>query len=77
VARKPKPVEELPDDYRQIIHLACSKRTLMNLDTIVKRHARDPLLGPMKGVEVGREQAARYAIAYCAEHGPARISTTD
>lgn len=74
MSRKPKPADERPDDYRQIMHLSLGKPDLVSLDKIVERMSSDPLLGPMK-IEGGREKAARYAIAYCAKHGPARITT--
>lgn len=74
MSRKPKPADERPDDYRQIMHLGLGKTDLVSLDKIVERMTSDPLLGPMK-IEGGREKAARYAIAYCAKHGPARITT--
>jgi hypothetical protein len=75
VSRTPKPSKDLPEDHRQIIHLAVDKTDLANLEKIVERFKRDPLVGPMK-VDAGREKAARYAIAWCAENGPARISAT-
>ena len=76
VSRKPKPTEALPDDHRQTIHVAAGKTTLVALDKIVERFIRDPLVGPMN-IEPGRGKAARYAIAWCAENGPERISARE
>lgn len=73
--RKPKPSDELPEDHQQTMHLKLDKTDLASLDAIVARMKRDPILGRMK-VDLGRQNAARWAIAYCIEHMPARFTTT-
>lgn len=74
MGRTPKPTDELPEDHEQTIHVRVNKRALMNLDKIRERMKRDPLIGPMH-INPGRARAVLYAIAQCAEHGPARISS--
>lgn len=75
MSRKPKPTDELPDDHKQTLHLLLYKADLVRLDKIVGQMKRDPRLGPMR-IEPGREKAALYAIARCAENGPERITST-
>lgn len=55
------------------MQVALGATDLENLDIILGRMKRDPLLGPME-VELGRAKATRYAIAWCAKHGPERIT---
>jgi hypothetical protein len=66
---------ERPAGYRQSMHIGLDATDLANLDKILGRMKSDPLLGRLKA-ELGREKATRYAIAYCAEHMPARITAT-
>lgn len=63
-----------PEGYRQSMHIGLDATDLANLEKIIDRIKRDPLIGRLKE-DLGREKATRYAIAYCAEHMPARISS--
>jgi hypothetical protein len=78
---KDKPSEPIcseptpPERARQSMQVQLDSIDLANLEKIINRMKRDPLLGPMKA-ELGREKATRYAIAFCAEHLPARITAT-
>jgi hypothetical protein len=72
LARKAKPVDELPAGHRQTMHLGLDVPDLRNLDKIVTLMRNDPILGRLK--DMGREKAARFAIAYFAEHAPARLT---
>lgn len=78
---KQKPAEPVaaepvrPEGYRQTMHLGLDATDLANLDKIVASMKRDPIIGPLK-VNLGREKAARYAIAHFVEHLPARITQT-
>ena len=71
--RANKAASELPEDYRQCMQLALDKTALVRLEKILERMKGDPLLGSMK-LELGREKAIHYAIAFCAEHMPERIT---
>jgi len=64
-----------PERPRQSMQVQLDSIDLANLGKIIDRMKRDPLLGPMKA-ELGREKATRYAIAFCAEHLPERITAT-
>lgn len=78
-AKPPEPSEptppERPDGYRQSMHIGLDATDLANLEKIIDRIKHDPLAGRLKA-DIGREKATRYAIAYCAEHMPARITAT-
>lgn len=69
-----EPSEPRPEGYRQSMHLALDSADLDNLDKIIAMMKRDPILGRLKA-GLGREKATRFAIAYCVEHLPARITT--
>lgn len=56
-----------PKGYRQTMHLGLAARDLENLDRIAAAMRRDPILGGLQA-NIGREKAARYAIAYCVAH---------
>ena len=67
------PPPERPEGYRQSMHIGLDATDLANLDKIIDRMKNDPLLGRLKA-DLGREKATRYAIAYCAQHIPSRIT---
>lgn len=62
-----------PEGYRQTMHLGLDETDLANLDKIVAMMKRDPIIGRLKA-ELGREKAARVAIAHFVQHPPARIT---
>lgn len=68
------PPAERPAGYRQTVHLELKARDLANLDLVVAKMRRDPIVGLMDE-DVTRARAARYAIAYCAKHSPAPNTT--
>lgn len=68
--KQPEP-EERPD---QTMHLRCDARDLANLDEVAEFMKADPIYGRLRGKR-GRENAARYAIAWCVANHP-RASAT-
>lgn len=68
------PAETRPAPFRQTLHLGLDAVDLDNLDKLAARLRRDPIIGRMHS-NIGREKAARYAIAYCVEHPPAPATT--
>lgn len=66
---------ERPKGYRQVVHLGLGSKDLDRLDQIVERMRGDEYLDAMQ-LDLGREKAARYAIAFCAKHMPERITAT-
>lgn len=80
-SRKRKPAEpikptepERPEGYRQTLHVGCYARDLANLDKIVENLKLDPVIGGLHA-NIGREKAARFAFAKCAENLPAAGTT--
>lgn len=71
---KPEPAEPRTEGYRQTMHLGLDATDLENLDKIAERMRRDPIIGRLH-TNIGREKAARYAIAFCVEHAPADATT--
>lgn len=61
------------EGYRQTLHLGLDARDLDNLDAIAARMRSHPIIGPLHS-KIGREKAARYAIAHVAQHPPAETT---
>lgn len=76
---QPSPAEasapEEPAKGRRTIHLGLAPKQLAQLDKILGRMRDDDYLDAMQ-LDLGREKAARYAIAFCAKHMPERITAT-
>ena len=53
-----------PEGYRQTLHLGLDATDLANLDAIAKRMREHPIYGRLHP-NIGREKAARFAIAQC------------
>jgi len=55
------------------MHLGLNARDIENLEKIAAMMRRDPMLASLQA-KIGREKAARYAIAYIVAHPPAHIT---
>jgi hypothetical protein len=71
--KKDKPPE--PDGYRQTMHLGLDATDIANLDKIAEHLKGHPTIGRMHS-NIGREKAARFAIAHYAKHPPAYDTTS-
>lgn len=77
----PQPAETAPTEpepaepgYRTTMHLGLDAIDIANLEKIIAMMRRDPKIGRLHA-KLGREKAARYAIAHCVEHPPAHVTT--
>jgi len=70
--KPPEPTE--PEGYRQTMHLGLDATDLANLDKIAEHLKGHPTIGRLHS-NIGREKAARFAIAHYAKHPPAYDTT--
>lgn len=78
-SKRPKdPAPSEPGESRspsnQTLHLSLEEPDLRNLDAIVELLKRHPIHGRLHA-NIGRQKAARFAIAYCVEHAAGRVTT--
>lgn len=78
--QKPEPDEAEPvlvrtEGYQQTMHLKLDATDIANLDKIVAVMKRHPIVGRLQA-GLGREKAARYAIAHFVEQLPASTTQT-
>lgn len=73
MSKRTKTPRDKPSSYRQTMHLGLGARDIENLEKIAAMMRSDPMLGSLHA-KIGREKAARYAIAYCVANPPAHIT---
>jgi hypothetical protein len=71
--RTKKKAAEKPE--RKSVHVGLKARDVRNLETVRAVMRRDPVQGLMLDDKIPHAKAALYAIAFCAAHGPAHVTT--
>lgn len=64
---EPATPAQRPEGYRQSMHIGLDAIDLANLDKIAEHMRADPVIGRLHH-NIGREKAARYAIAQYAKN---------